>query len=101
MEYNTRKEVPNEYKWDLSKMYQNESELEKDIEEVKNSTKKILEFKSHIMDSSDNFYNFLELLIKQDRILTKIYVYAALNFDVDTKDNKNKAIEYLKIASDY
>ena len=33
MEYKTREEVPNEFRWDLSKMYENESEIEK-IEEV-------------------------------------------------------------------
>ena len=34
MEYKSRKEVPNEYKWDLSKMYKNSKEIEKDIDKV-------------------------------------------------------------------
>ena len=33
MEYKTRAEVPNEFKWDLSKMYRDLNDVEKDIEE--------------------------------------------------------------------
>lgn len=93
MEYKTREEVPNEYKWDLSKMYQNIDEVEKDIDEVKKLTKEILEYKSHILDSGNNLYEFLKLTEKQDRIINKLYVYSKMNLDVDTKNNKNKALK--------
>lgn len=93
MEYKTRAEVPNEYKWDLSKMYENNEQIENDIEKVNELTPKILEFKSHIMDSSVSLYNFLKSTEQQDRILTKLYVYSKMAFDVDTKDNKNKALK--------
>ena len=93
MEYKTRNDVPNEFKWDLSKMYSDISDVEKDIEKVESLTPEILKFKSHIMDNSDNLYNFLKLTEKQDRLLTKLYVYSKMNFDVDTKDNKNKALK--------
>ena len=93
MEYKTREEVPNEYKWDLSKMYQNIEEVENDIEEVKKLTKEILEYKSHILDSSNSLYEFLKLTEKQDRIINKLYVYSKMNLDVDTKNNKNKALK--------
>lgn len=93
MEYKSRKEVPNEYKWDLSKMYENNESIEKDIDRVNELTPKILEFKSHIMDSSENLYKFLKLTEEQDRILTKLYVYSKMNFDVDTKNNINRALK--------
>ena len=76
MEYKSRKEVPNEYKWDLSKMYKDSKEIEKDIEKVNNLTSKILKFKSQIMNSSENLYNFLELVFEQDRLITNLYVYS-------------------------
>lgn len=93
MEYKTREEVPNEYKWNLSKMYENDEQVEKDIEAVKSLTSKILEYKSHIMDSADSLYEFLKLTEKQDRLLEKIYVYSKMNFDVDTRNNKSKALK--------
>ena len=93
MEYKTRAEVPNEFKWNLSKMYKSMSDVEKDIKEVESLTPKILEYKSHIMDSSNSLYDFLRLTEKQDRIITKLYVYSKMNLDVDTKDNKNKSLK--------
>lgn len=93
MEYKTRKEVPNEYKWNLSEMYDGNEIIDKDIDRVNELTPEILKFKSHIIDSADSLYEFLKLTEEQDRILTKLYVYSKMNFDVDTKDNKNKALK--------
>lgn len=93
MEYKTREEVPNEYKWNLSKMYESVSDVEKDIEKVNSLTPKILEYKSHIMDSADTLYEFLRLTEEQDRLIEKLYVYSKMNFDVDTKNNQNKSLK--------
>ena len=93
MEYKTREEVPNEFKWDLNKMYDSSDVIEKDIEEVNKLTDEILKYKSHILDSSESLYDFLKLTEKQDRILTKLYVYSKMNLDVDTKNNKNKSLK--------
>jgi len=93
MEYKTRNEVPNEYKWDLSKMYNSIEEVENDIKKVNELTPKILGFKSHIMDSSYSLYEFLKSTEEQDRILNKLYVYCKMAFDVDTKDNNTKSLK--------
>ena len=93
MEYKTREEVPSEYKWDLDSMYKDESSVNKDIKQVEDLTPKILEFKNHIMDSSDSLYKFLKITEEQDRILNKLFVYSKMNFDVDTKNNKNKSLK--------
>ena len=93
MEYKTREEVPNEFKWDLNKMYDSSDVIKKDIEEVNKLTDEILKYKSHILDSSESLYNFLKLTEKQDRVLTKLYVYSKMNLDVDTKNNTNKSLK--------
>ena len=41
MEYKTREEVPNEFQWDLNKMYNSSEEIEKDIEDVNSLTEEI------------------------------------------------------------
>ena len=59
MKYNTyekRSDIPNNYKWDLSKMYSSSKDVDKDIELVNFLTPKILEYKGHILDSSDSLY---------------------------------------------
>ncbi len=96
MKYNTyekRSDIPNNYKWDLSKMYSNSSDIDSDIETVKSLTPQILEYKGHILDSSNTLYEFMKLTEKQDRILEKLYVYSKMSFDVDTKDNKAKSLK--------
>lgn len=93
MEYKSCNEVPNEYKWDLSKMYDNNEQIESDIKKVNELTDKILEYKSHIMDSATTLYDFLKLTESQNRIIDKLYVYSRLSFDVDTKNNKSKALK--------
>ena len=93
MEYKNRLEVPNEYQWDLSKMYSSDEEIEKDINEIKFLTDEILKYKSHILDSSKSLYEFLKLTEKQDRLLSKLYVYSKMNLDVDTKNNQSKALK--------
>ena len=81
MEYKTRKDVPNEYKWDLNSMYDSETAINKDIERVNELTPKILKYKDHILDSSDTLYDFLKLTEEQDRIITKLYVYSKMKYD--------------------
>ncbi len=93
MEYKTREEVPNEYKWDLSRMYKSDKEIEEDIKHVNEETNDILKYKSHIMDSSDTLYEFLKLTEDQTRLIEKLYIYAKMSFDVDTKNNKSKALK--------
>lgn len=95
MKYNTyekRSDIPNTYKWDLSKMYSSSSDIDSDIKTVKSLTPQILKYKGHILDSSDSLYEFMKLTEKQDRLLEKLYVYSKMSFDVDTKDNKTKSL---------
>ena len=91
--YEKRSDIPNNYKWDLSKMYSNSSEIDSDIETVKSLTPQILEYKGHILDSSNSLYEFMVLTEKQDRLLEKLYVYSKMSFDVNTKDNTSKALK--------
>ena len=91
--YEKRSDIPEVYKWDLSKMYSNSSEIDSDIETVKSLTPQILEYKGHILDSSNSLYEFIKLTEKQDRLLEKLYVYSKMSFDVNTKDNTSKALK--------
>ena len=91
--YEKRSDIPEKYKWDLSKMYSSIKDVDKDIETVKSLTPQILEYKGHILDSSNSLYEFMTLTEKQDRLLEKLYVYSKMSFDVNTKDNTSKALK--------
>lgn len=87
MEYKNRSDVPKECMWDLTKIFKNEEEHEKAIEEVKKLTNEIVNKKDHIMDSADTLYNFYQLYEKMDRLLGKVYMYAFLHCDSDTTNS--------------
>lgn len=82
-----RSDINNKYKWDLSKMYKNTKELETDEKKIKELVKKIVKLKNMIMDNSNNLLNTLNLYYNINRLTEKLYVYAKMDFDTDTKDN--------------
>ena len=48
-----RENIDNKYKWDLSLIYKNEEELNKDINKLNNMVEEFKHFENHVMDISD------------------------------------------------
>lgn len=83
MNQKLRSEINDEYKWDLTQIYDNKELFDKDlltcleqINEIKNC--------ENITDSAQNLYNCLELEYNTARLLDKLYMYAHLSLDTDT-----------------
>ena len=60
MDYKTREEVPEKYKWDLSKRYKTVEEWQKSTNEIKNKIEDFKKYRNHIFDSSEKLYEALE-----------------------------------------
>ena len=73
--YNSRKEVPEKYKWNLDDFYKNDKDFDKDYNEVVKSIPKLKEFKGHLKDAN-KLYEFLELDVKISLIYENLNVYA-------------------------
>ena len=84
----TREEVDSIYKWDLTPIYKDDSEWNKDYELAKIEVEKVVEFKDNLLDSAENLLKYLKYEEKTDRLLSKLYYYAHLNFDANTLDTK-------------
>lgn len=82
-----RDEVSSEYKWDLTPIYSSDDDWKSDLEEVKKEMIKINDYHNFI-DSADNLYKFLSFNEKIERLMSKLYYYAHLNFDADTLNDK-------------
>ena len=82
-----RDEVSNDYKWDLTKIYQTDEEWNKDYQKLESEITKIKDY-TNFIESSENLYKFLTFNEKIERLLNKLYYYAHLNFDVDTLNDK-------------
>jgi len=87
-----RSEVEEKYKWDLSQMYANEKEFEKEIEELKKEIPNIKKMEGHILDSSSNLLKTLDIFYELELKVEKIYVYAYCNFSVDIDDKEGQKL---------
>ena len=82
-----RSEIPEEYKWDLSRMYKDLEDFMKDFNEVKNILPKVEEYKETFLNSADIFIEFMELIEKINRKAEKMYNYTHLTVDVEPNND--------------
>ena len=87
-----RCEIEDKYKWDLTKIYKDEKEWQKDFDDVKEKILKVLEYKDSFLSNGKKLYEYLKYDEEVSRKLEKIYYYAHLNYDADTLDEKYKVM---------
>lgn len=85
-----RCEIEDKYKWDLTKIYKDEKEWQKDFDDVKEKILKVLEYKDSFLSNGKKLYEYLKYDEVVSRKLEKIYYYAHLNHDADTLNEKYK-----------
>lgn len=78
-----RDEIDNKYKWDLTKIYKTEEEVNKDIELVKEKTEEVLKYKGIIMKDSKTLEEVTEKYFSLIRIMDKLVVYSHMKSDED------------------
>lgn len=88
-----RCEIEDEYKWDLTKIYKDEKEWQKDFDEVKEEILKVTSYKDSFLSNGKRLYEYLKYDEEVSRKLEKIYYYAHLNYDADTLDEKYKVMK--------
>lgn len=88
-----RSEIKDEYKWDLTRIYKDEKEWQKDFDEVKEEILKVTSYKDSFLSNGKRLYEYLKYDEEVSRKLEKIYYYAHLNYDADTLDEKYKVMK--------
>lgn len=88
-----RSEIKDEYKWDLTKIYKDEKEWQKDFDDVKEEILKVTSYKDSFLSNGKKLYEYLKYDEEVSRKLEKIYYYAHLNYDADTLDEKYKVMK--------
>ena len=83
MDYQNRNEVEELFKWDLTQLYQNNEEFEKDFQKVKRRINKILTFKGQLLKNAENLLNALDTYFITWNNILKLNVYANTKFDED------------------
>ncbi len=80
------------YDWNLSDLYKDPGEWDKDFKVIEQTLKKLSDQKSTFKDTPESLFTFLEDEEQLSITLTRLYVYAKTKFDVNMKDQDNKRL---------
>lgn len=83
-----RSEIESKYKWNIEKMYPDESQWEVDLQEALNLAHSFGEFKGHLTDSPDKLAKGLALYTAAIRKAEHAFVYARMKHDEDNGEPK-------------
>ncbi|MDS0524154.1 oligoendopeptidase F [Clostridium sp. SHJSY1] len=86
-----REEIPEEAKWKLDKIYENQDEWERDFQNLKEESPKIKDFSGKLQDKEE-ILKYLELNEKISRKVEKLYVYAHMKCDEDTTNQNTQSV---------
>ena len=86
-----RSEVPEESKWDLSSLYKNEEEFQKDFDYLEKNYKKYKDFQGRL-NSAKNIYDFFVFDEEFSKKYEAVYNYSARKFDEDITNFKYQEI---------
>lgn len=87
-----RADIPAKYKWDLTKIYKTEEDFERDMQKAREITERVGAHKDDMISSPECLYNTFADFFDAQRVISKLYEYAARSFDVDTSENKYQAL---------
>ena len=88
-----RSEIKQEYKWNLSDIYENYSAWEKDFEKVSDLKKELAGFKGQF-GNEEKLLEFFQKQEEMDKISYKLYRYPQLARDLNSSDKE--AVEHLQ-----
>jgi len=83
-----RSTIDENLKWDTSKIFKEDEDFYKAIDEIKELVEKNKTYKGKITENADTFYNFLQDNEKLERLASKTFVYGSLKSDEDTRVTK-------------
>ncbi len=88
-----REKIEEKYKWNLTHIYKNDDEWEKDFSWVENNLSGYEKFKGSLSKSADNLFHCLQFDDSIGIRLERLYLYAMLFKDSDMQVTKYQAME--------
>lgn len=85
MTYTNRNEVPTHEKWNLDDIYSDMSKWEEDLLKIEEMSKKLKQYDGMIQDGH-SLYQYLSQREELSFIFNKVYAYAMLSVDQNTRD---------------
>lgn len=82
-----RTEVPEELKWDLTRVFSSNNDWEQEYTLIKKEVQDLSKLKKDFTKDGHHLYDDLTKILKVGRRLEKVYVYATMSSDVDSSDS--------------
>lgn len=86
--YSSREEIPEQYRWDLSSIYENDEAFLSALEQAKQLPEKMAAFQGKISQSAAELLAYLQLDDEADLALTKLVNYAERKSDENTRESR-------------
>lgn len=83
-----RNEIEEKYQWDLSTIYPTDEVWEAELATITADLSQADQFAGHLLDSADQLLAGTEAILELGRRLEKLYVYAHMKNDQDTREGK-------------
>ena len=98
-----RSEIDEQYKWNLTDIYKTENSWKEAKEKLVKQLPEMEKFKGKLTQSASNLLDCFELSSKINREAGKLYLYASMPSDIDTRDMKYSGMkkELQQLFTDY
>ncbi|MGQ7472342.1 oligoendopeptidase F [Streptococcus suis] len=83
-----RYEIEEKYQWDLTTIFPTDEAWEAELADLQAETEKTKEFAGHLLDSAKSLLEISETQLSLMRRIEKLYVYASMKNDQDTREGK-------------
>jgi oligoendopeptidase F len=88
-----RSKIPDEYKWDLGAIYASDQAWREQKENLASALPQFAAFQGTLGSSASRLAEVLELLSRLEKELTRLFLYASLSSDQDTRVSAYQAME--------
>jgi oligoendopeptidase F len=98
-----RVEIPDQYKWNLCGIFKSDTEWRAAKDQITSQLGEVEKFKGTLTKSADNLLKCLEYNSSISKEATKLFIYAGMNSDLDTRDMKYTGMkqELQQLFSDF
>ena len=83
-----RNEINEKDTWDLSTIYPTDQAWEEALKDLTEQLEKVAQYEGHLLDSADSLLEITEFSLEMERQMEKLYVYAHMKNDQDTREAK-------------
>src|SRR5579864_5455226 len=88
-----RSKIPDEYKWDLTAIYPSDQAWRAAKEKITSQIPKLREFQGTLSSSASRLADALETQSNLDKEITRLFVYAGMTSDEDTRVSQYQGMQ--------